>query len=48
MRENIRIVTNPVLRDERIERRIIEMNRTRMLYGLLLAGAVLILVAIIW
>jgi hypothetical protein len=48
MRESFRIVTNPILRDERIERRIIEKNREDLLLKLLLAGAVLILVAVIY
>ena len=48
MREPVRIVTNPLLRDERTERMIQELNRERVLYMMMLAGAVLLLVAILW
>lgn len=48
MREFIRIVPNPILRDPRTEQRILEYNRDRFLYQLMLAGSVLMLVAIVW
>jgi len=43
-----KIVTNQILRDSRIERRIIEMNRERMLYLMLVIGAILLLLALLW
>lgn len=46
--EPVRIVTNPILRDERTERRIMEFYRMRTYYGLLVAGAVMLLIALMW
>jgi hypothetical protein len=43
-----RIVTNRILRNESIERSIIEMNRSRMMYALMVAGGVLLVVAMAW
>jgi hypothetical protein len=48
MRENFKIVTNRILRDERTERTIIEMNRERFFYGMLLMGSVMLFLAILW
>lgn len=47
MREPIRIVTNRILRDERTERRIMELQRDRMYYILMLFGAVLLIIALL-
>ena len=43
-----KIVTDNIVRDPRIERRIIEYNRDRVLYVLLLSGSVLMFVSMIW
>ena len=43
-----KIVTNEILRDTRTERRIIEMNRERMMYMMLVIGAILLLLALLW
>ena len=49
MRENIRIVTNPFpLQDDAMEHRLIEHHRETLLHGMLLAGGILIMVAILW
>lgn len=48
MRENVKIVTNRILRDERIERRIVEANRERFLYALLVVGGILLLLGLLW
>jgi hypothetical protein len=48
MKEGFRIVTNRILRDHRTERRIIEMNRERFLYAILLLGAIFMLLALLW
>lgn len=48
MREAVRIVTNPILRDERTERFIQEQNRERLLYVMLLVGAICLLLGILW
>jgi hypothetical protein len=42
-----RIVRTKVLRNERLERRVIEGNRERNLYYLMLAGAVLVIFSFI-
>jgi hypothetical protein len=47
MRESLHIVTNQVLRDERTERRIQEINRERAFYFMILIGAVLTLYAVL-
>jgi hypothetical protein len=46
--EPVRIITNTILRDARTERRIIELNRLRAYYSLLLAGGVCLLISILW
>jgi len=46
MNEHFKIVTNTILRDERIERRIQEMARERVIYIMILAGAGLVLFAV--
>jgi uncharacterized integral membrane protein len=48
MKENVKIITNEILRDSRTERRIIEMNRERFIYMILLVGAILLLLALLW
>lgn len=48
MREHIKIITASVLRDPRTEQRILEYNRDRFLFQLMLVGAFLILLAIVW
>lgn len=48
MREEFKIVTNRIVRDERTERRIIEMQRERIFLGLMLAGALMILYVLVW
>jgi hypothetical protein len=47
MREHLQIVLNPALRDARIERRVQELNREKAAYGLMLAGAVLLIIALL-
>jgi hypothetical protein len=41
------IVTNKVIRDPRTERRIIEYNREVLILGIILAGAVLTIIALV-
>lgn len=41
------ILTNKVIRDPRTERRIIEYNREMLIYGIILAGAVLTIIALV-
>jgi len=41
------IVTNKVVRDPRTERRIIEYNREVLILGIILAGAILTIVALV-
>lgn len=48
MKEFFHIVRPRYVRDERMERNLIEHNREQLLYGMLVAGAVLMLVAISW
>jgi len=48
MRENFKILKAPLLRDPRTERRIIELNRERFIYILLVTGAILVLFGIVW
>lgn len=48
MREGVIIVPHKVLRDRRIERQIIEYHRQLLLYGMMLAGAFLVLIAVVW
>jgi hypothetical protein len=48
MRENLKIVTNRILRDERTERRIIEINRERYLYIMIVIGGVLLVYAFMY
>jgi len=48
MREYVKIVPGKFIRDERTERRIIEMNRDQLIYGLILAGAVLLFLSMVW
>ena len=43
-----KIVTDSIVRDPRMERRIIEYNRDRTLYMLLFIGSVLIMLGILW
>ena len=43
-----RIVTNRILRDESIERRIIEQNRERLMYVMMLAGGIMLVIALLW
>jgi hypothetical protein len=42
------IVTDTIVRDARMERRIIEQNRDRLLYAILLLGSVLMLMAVLY
>lgn len=44
----VKIITNRVLRNEGIERRIIEDNRTRYMYVMLATGGCLLLLALLW
>lgn len=46
MRQYTRIVTNKILRNEEVERSIIEHHRERIIYIVMLIGAVLTLYAI--
>lgn len=48
MKERFKIVTGVVVRDPRLERRLIEYNREKVLYGLILAGSVMVLLAILY
>jgi hypothetical protein len=48
VREHLKIITNRILRDERIERRIIEENRERIFYTMILIGGVLVLIAMLY
>jgi predicted nucleic acid-binding Zn ribbon protein len=48
VRENVQIITGNYVRDESIERRIIEHNRERMASVMLLFGAVLLLLAVMY
>ena len=49
MREHLKIVTNPFpTRNEGMERRLVEYHRETLLNGMLIAGSILILVAIMW
>lgn len=48
MREHFKIITNNVIRDPSTERKIIELNQERVMFGFMLAGAILLLVAILW
>lgn len=48
VRERFKIVTGVVVRDPRLERRLIEYNREKVLYGLILAGSVMVLLAILY
>jgi len=41
------IITNKVVSDPRTERRIIEYNREMLIYGIILAGAILTIVALV-
>ena len=41
------IVTNKVVRDPRTERRIIEYNREVLILGIILAGAILTIIALV-
>ena len=46
--EPVRIVTNPILRNERIERRVMEIQRDKIFYAVMLIGAILILISLMW
>lgn len=48
MREGVIIIPHKSLRDRRLERMVIEHNREMLLYGMILAGAVLLLIAVMW
>lgn len=49
MRENIRIIKNPFpYRDPGMERRVVEYRREALIDGMLLAGAIMIFIAIMW
>ena len=48
MKENFKIVPSPFLRDVKTERRIIDYNRERLALYLILVGAVMMIIAIIW
>jgi hypothetical protein len=48
VKEHFIIAKTPVVRDERLERRIIEYNRERMAYIMLIAGSALLLLAILY
>lgn len=48
MREHFKIITNNIVRNERLEQRILEYNQNAVFYSLLLAGLVLLLIAIVW
>ncbi len=41
------IITDKMVRDPRTERRIIEYNREMLIYGIILAGAVLTIIALV-
>lgn len=47
LREPVQIIINPALRDARIERRVQELNRQKVAYGLMLAGAILLIMALL-
>jgi len=48
MKERFKIITGVTVRDPRLERRLIEYNREKVLYGLILAGSVMVLLAILY
>ena len=45
MREKFRIVPTPMLRNERLERRVVEYNREQIFYIILVVGGVMVLIA---
>lgn len=47
MRERFRILPAEVLRDPRTERLIVEQNRAKAFYQLLLAGLILMFIAMV-
>lgn len=47
-RSDFQIVTNTLVRDPRIERQMIELRREQVLYALMLAGAILIFIGVVW
>lgn len=48
MKERFRIVTNKMLRDSGVERRIIEYNRERDALLMMIVGAVIVFISMIW
>jgi len=48
MKEHLKIVQTDILRDSRLERRVIEYNREMLLYLMTIAGSAMILFAFIW
>ena len=48
MREHLKIVKTDILRDTRLERRIMEYNRESVIYYLMIFGGGLLLYAFIW
>jgi len=45
MREKFRIVPTPMLRNERLERRVVEYNREQIFYIMMVIGGVLLFIA---
>lgn len=48
MREQFTIKTDTIVRNPRLERRIIEYNRESAAYMMLLIGAILVLIAVMY
>jgi hypothetical protein len=46
MREHFKIITNRILRNEEIERQVMEYNRMRVVLVVMLVGSILVLVAL--
>jgi hypothetical protein len=48
MRENLKIVKTDILRDSRLERRIMEYNREAIIYYMVIVGGVMLVLAFVW
>ena len=48
MREHLKIVKTDILRDTRLEKRVMDYNRESLIYYMAIVGAALILYAFIW
>ena len=48
MKESMKIITGNMVRDPRVERRIIEYNREKFLIGGMVIGGILIMLALMY